>query len=153
MNEIESLPLLLLIAISPLGQLLLSRLSLISLPVMGRNRPSELDQRCLPAFNPVLGNEYGQSPCTVARILIDLPQCQWQDDAYYNLPPLDLDHGQWSYIPPDPFQVRCRLSAVSVGRLGGRENRSKGGSCGRTSGTEALRVPEWVLPTSDRTPC
>ncbi|GAA5845079.1 hypothetical protein JCM11251_000003 [Rhodosporidiobolus azoricus] len=84
---------------------------------MGRNRPVDLDHRCLPAFDSVLNNQFGQGPCQVARRLIDLPQCQWQDDAYYDLPPLDLDHYQRDYTPPDPFQATSCICSMAVYNL------------------------------------
>lgn len=66
-----------------------------------QNRPEALDDRCLPKYR-LLDNDFGQNPCEVARILVDL--CQPR--AYYSLPALDLVNGKTHYQSPNPGQVR-----------------------------------------------
>ncbi|GAA6001000.1 uncharacterized protein JCM10292_006325 [Rhodotorula paludigena] len=76
------------------------------------NRPQALSERCLPEFD-WLDNDIGQSPCEVARILID--ECSAQD--FYSLAALDLVHGQTHYPSPNPMQgssCQCSMGVYNL---------------------------------------
>ncbi|GAA6055092.1 hypothetical protein JCM3770_001792 [Rhodotorula araucariae] len=76
------------------------------------NRPADFDDRCLDKYD-WLENRFGQSPCEVARLLIDL--CQ--SPSHYALAPLDLEHGQTHYPSPDPFQATSCQCSMGVYNL------------------------------------
>jgi len=71
-----------------------------------QNRPEDLDDRCLAKYG-VLDNRFGQNPCEVARVLLDM--CSPR--AYYSLPALDLVNNQTHYPSPNPGQVRPSSSS------------------------------------------
>ncbi|GAA5917397.1 hypothetical protein JCM6882_000844 [Rhodosporidiobolus microsporus] len=106
---------------------------------MSKNRPADLDERCLPPFEAVLDNKYGQNPCRVARILTDLPQCQWQDDGYYDLPPLDLENNIKTYPPPRAYQATSCLCSMAVYNLV-----QACAACQQQSGYTASLWTNWV---------
>ncbi|GAA5855889.1 hypothetical protein JCM9279_001158 [Rhodotorula babjevae] len=71
-----------------------------------QNRPEDLDDRCLSKY-AVFDNRFGQNPCEVARVLLDM--CSPQ--GYYSLPALDLVNNQTHYPSPNPFQAtECQCS-------------------------------------------
>ncbi|GAA5946179.1 hypothetical protein JCM3775_006309 [Rhodotorula graminis] len=71
-----------------------------------QNRPEDLDDRCLAKYG-VLDNRFGQNPCEVARVLLDM--CAPQ--AYYSLPALDVVANQTHYPSPNPYQAtECQCS-------------------------------------------
>ncbi|GAA5914681.1 hypothetical protein JCM8208_000411 [Rhodotorula glutinis] len=71
-----------------------------------QNRPEDLDDRCLDKYG-VLDNRFGQNPCEVARVLLDM--CAPR--AYYSLPALDLVANQTHYPSPNPWQAtECQCS-------------------------------------------
>lgn len=72
-----------------------------------QNRPEDLDDRCLAKYG-VLDNRFGQNPCEVARVLLDM--CSPR--AYYSLPALDLVNNQTHYPSPNPGQVRPSSSSL-----------------------------------------
>lgn len=77
-----------------------------------QNRPSNLSERCLPQYS-ALDNSLGHNPCRIARRLID--RCdQWD---YYDLPPLDLTHGQRRYPVPSFEQVTPCVCSMGVYNL------------------------------------
>ncbi|BGP15617.1 hypothetical protein JCM10213_004137 [Rhodosporidiobolus nylandii] len=78
------------------------------------NRPDALSERCLPRYS-FLANRLDQTPCTVARRLIDV--CDGEQQAYYDLDPLDLERGQRTYREPNPFQTTSCLCSMGVYNL------------------------------------
>ncbi|GAA5855320.1 hypothetical protein JCM8547_009033 [Rhodosporidiobolus lusitaniae] len=81
---------------------------------MAQNRPDALADRCLAKY-VALDNKYGQNPCEVARILVDV--CDGYQEAYYALAPLDLVNGQRQYRSPNPLQATSCLCSMGVYNL------------------------------------
>ncbi|BGP39666.1 hypothetical protein JCM10450v2_003636 [Rhodotorula kratochvilovae] len=98
------------------------------------NRPEDLDDRCLDKYD-WLENRFGQNPCEVARVLIDL--CQPR--SYYALPALDLEHEQTHYPSPNPPQASsCQCSMGVYNLVQGCA------ACQQEGGYESTLWTDWV---------
>ncbi|GAA6043796.1 hypothetical protein JCM8097_007713 [Rhodosporidiobolus ruineniae] len=76
---------------------------------------SQLASLCYPSF-AFLNNRLDQNPCQVAQRLVDICE-DVDDDGYYSIQPLDLQHGQRQYRAPFIYQNSPCICSMGVYNL------------------------------------